>query len=53
MLKTEITEFITGSIKTMHTQVEHVAAAAESHLRRQSQTVGTSFRQPALFDAFS
>ena len=52
MLKAEITDFVSGTIKTVYTQEEIVAAAAESNLRRQSQTVGTAFRQPALFDAF-
>ena len=36
----------------MYTQEEIVVAAAKSNLRRQSQTVGTTFCQPALFDAF-
>ena len=36
----------------MYTQEEIVIAAAESNLRQQSQTVGTAFREPALFDAF-
>ena len=27
-------------------------ATAESNLRRQSQTVGTAFREPALFNTF-
>ena len=36
----------------MYTQEEIVVAAVESNLRRQSQTVGTAFRQPALFDVF-
>ena len=36
----------------MYTQEEIVVAAVESNLRRQSQTVGTAFRQPALFDTF-
>ena len=52
VLKAEITDFINGTIKTVYTQEEIVSAAAESNLRRQSQTVGTAFRQPALFDAF-
>ena len=52
VLKAEITDFISGTIKTVYTQEEIVSAAAESNLRRQSQTVGTAFRQPALFDAF-
>ena len=52
MLKAEITNFITGITRTVYTQEEIVAAAAESNLRRQSQTIGTAFQQPALFDAF-
>ena len=36
----------------METQEEIVAAAAESNLRCQSQTVGTSFCLPPLEDAF-
>ena len=52
VLKAKITDFISGTIKTVYTQEEIVSATAESNLRRQSQTVGTAFRQPALFDAF-
>jgi len=51
-LKAEITDFITGTTTTVYTQKEIVIAAAESNLRRQSQTVGTAFHEPALFDAF-
>ena len=51
-LKVEITNFITGTTITVYTQEEIVVATVESNLRRQSQTVGTTFRQPALFDAF-
>ena len=52
VLKAEITDFITGTTTTVYTQEEIVIAAAESNLRRQSQMVGTAFREPALFDAF-
>ena len=52
VLKAEITDFITGSVTTVYTQEEIVIAAAESNLRRQSQTVDTTFRQPPLMDAF-
>ena len=52
VLKAEITDFITGITRTVYTQEEIVAAAAESNLRRQSQTIRTAFRQPSLFDAF-
>ena len=52
VLKVEITDFVTGITRTMYTQEEIVVAAAESNIRCQSQTVGTAFRQPALFDAF-
>ena len=41
-----------GITTTVYNQEEIVVAAAESNLRRQSQTVSTVFRQPALFDAF-
>ena len=43
VLKAEVTDFITGISRIMETQEEIVAAAAESNLRRQSQTVGTAF----------
>ena len=43
VLKAEVTGFITGSVKTVYTQAEIVIAAAESNLRRQSQTVDTAF----------
>ena len=52
VLKAEITDFINGVTTIVYTQEGTVVAAAESNLRRQSQTVGTAFRQPALFDAF-
>ena len=51
VLKVEIIDFITGITRTVYTQEEIVVAAAKSNLRCQSQTVGTTFRQPALFDA--
>ena len=51
VLKAEITDFITGTTTTLYTQEEIAIAAAESNLRRQSQTVGTAFREPALFNA--
>ena len=35
----------------VYTQEEIVVVTAESNLGRQSKTVGTDFRQPALFDA--
>ena len=43
VLKAEVTDFITSIIKTVYTQEEIVIAAAESNLRRQSQTVDTAF----------
>ena len=52
VLKVEITNFITGITTTVYTQEEIVVAAAKSNLCRQSQMVGTAFRQPALFGAF-
>ena len=52
MLKAEITNFITGITTTVYIQEGIVIAAAELNFWRQSQTVGTAFRQPALFDAF-
>ena len=49
VLKVEITYFITGTTTTVNTREETVVAAAESNLRRQSQTVGTAFHQlPSL-----
>ena len=51
VLKAEITNFITGITRTVYMQEEIVVTAAESNLRCQSQTVGTAFRQPALFYA--
>ena len=52
VLKDEITDFITGITRTVYTQEIIVVAAAESNLRRQSQTAGTTFRLPTLLDAF-
>ena len=52
ILKAEVTDFITGTVRTVHTQEEIVTAAAESNLRRQSQTVDTAFRQPPLMNDF-
>ena len=52
VLKAEITDFIKGSVRTIYTQEEIVTAAAESNLRRQSQTVDTAFRQPPLMNDF-
>ena len=43
VLKAEVTDFITGSTKTVYTQEEIVIAATESNQRRQSRTVGTAF----------
>ena len=40
-----------GITRTVYTQEEIVIVAAKSNLRRQSQTIGTAFRQPFLFDA--
>ena len=51
VLKVEITDFVTGITTTVHTQEEIVAAAVELNLRCQSKTIGTAFRQPALFNA--
>ena len=45
-------DFITGITRIVETQEEIVAAAAESNLRRQSQTMGTAFCLPPLEDAF-
>ena len=52
VLKAEGTEFITGFTMTVYTQEKIFIAAAESNLQRQSQTVGTTLHEPALFDAF-
>ena len=53
VLKAEVTDFITGISRIVETQEEIVAAAAaESNLRRQSQTVGTAFCLSPLEDAF-
>ena len=52
MLKAEGTDFITGITKTVYTQEEIAIAATKSNLQRQSQTVGTTFREPALFETF-
>ena len=52
VLKAEVTDFITGTTRIVETQEEIVAAAAESNLRRQSQTMGTLFCLPPLEDAF-
>ena len=51
-MKAEVTDFITGTTIIVETQKGIVAAAAESNLRRQSQTVGTAFCLPPLEDAF-
>ena len=45
-------DFVTGITRTVNTWEEFVAGAAKSNLRRQSQTVGSVFWQPALFDVF-
>ena len=52
VLKAEVTDFITGTTRIVETQEEIVAAAAESNLRRQFQTVVTAFCLPPLEDAF-
>ena len=52
MLKAEVTDSITGISRIVETQEEIVAAAAESNLRRQSQTAGTAFCLFPLEDAF-
>ena len=52
VLEEEITNFIPGTTTNVYTQEDIIIAAAKSNLSRQSQTVGTAFRQPALFDAF-
>ena len=43
VIKVEMTNFITGTIRTMYTQEEIVVAAAETNLRCQSKTIGTAF----------
>ena len=53
VLKVDITNFITGITIMVYTQEEIIAAATESNLQRQSQTVGTVFQQPALFGALN
>ena len=52
VLKVKITDFITRSVRPVYTQGEIVIAAAESNLRRRSQTFDTAFRQPPLMDVF-
>ena len=52
VLEAEITNSITCTTTTVYTQEDIVLAATESNLCHQSQTVGTDFRQPTLFDAF-
>merc|ERR1712086_424934 len=52
ILKADVTDFVTGTVTTVHTQDKIVRAAAESNLRRQSQTVNTAFRQSPLMNAF-
>ena len=52
VLKAEVTDFITGTTRVVETQEETIAAAAESNLRRQTQTVGTAFCLPPLEEAF-
>ena len=52
VLKVEVTNFIDGITKTVYTQEEIVIAAAKYKLRLQSETVGTNFQKPALFNAF-
>ena len=51
-MKAEVTDFITGITRVVETQEEIVAAAAESNLRRQTQTEGTAFCLPPLEDTF-
>ena len=46
VLKAEVTNFITGTTRVVETQEEILAAAAESNLRRQTQTVGLPFAYP-------
>ena len=52
VLKANVTAFITGFSCIVETQDEIVAAAAESNLRRQTQTSGTTFCLPLLVAAF-
>ena len=52
VLKVKITDFITESVRTVYIQKEIAITAAESKMRHQSQTVGTTYRQPPLMDAF-
>ena len=52
VLKAEVTDFISGISRIVETQEEIVAAAAESNLRRQSQTAVTAFCLPPLEEAF-
>ena len=52
VLKAEVTDFVTGITRVVETQEEIIAAAAESKLRRQTQTEGTTFCLPPLEDAF-
>ena len=47
-----MTDFVTGITRIVETQEEIVAAAAESNLRRQMQTAGTTFCLPPLEDTF-
>ena len=51
-MKAEVTDFITGTTRIVETQEEIVAAATESNLRCQSQTVGTVFYSSPLEDVF-
>ena len=51
-LKAEVIDFNTCITRVVETQKEIVAAAAESNLRRQTQTAGTVFCLPPLEDAF-
>ena len=43
VLKAEVTNFVTGITRIVETQEEILAAAAESNLCRQTQTVGIVF----------
>ena len=52
VLKVEVTNFVTGTTKVVETQEEIVAAAAESNLRRQTQTAGMALCLPPLENAF-
>ena len=52
IIKAEVTDFITGTVRTVHTQDKIVRAAAKSNLCRQSQNVDTSFPQPPLMEDF-